>query len=400
MTKNYCAAPWRGLHIQVDGGISTCCAGEFKLGNINTDTIDFALSNEKLKEVRRSIKSGVLHKEYCKSCINASENKVKSERDWHNSLNEDFDINTTGLDYQFPVIFDARWNNTCNSACAYCSPHFSSKWASLLSKRDSKPVKDNVEKIKLFFSNNANKLKTVAMVGGEPLLIKENADLLNLIPADVTIDVISNFSVDVTKSKVFEKLLARRKVLWHISMENIGERYEYVREQSNWQRVLDNLKILGNEVRNPPEKNDHEIQFFSLYHLFNSTRLCEFKEFASEALSFFPHKFGKGHPSKNIEIVWQNFQSPDAICLDYYGKDVLDECIVELEKYLRTDVLENEGIFFREKISRFKTVSTNTSIDTITKLKVFIDRHETIFKNHGKFKELWPEFASMIDKNL
>jgi len=399
MTKTFCAAPWRGLHIQVDGGISTCCAGGFKLGNINTDTIDFALSNGKLKEVRRSIKSGVLHKEYCRSCINASENKVKSERDWHNSLNENFDFDTAGLDYQFPVIFDARWNNTCNSACAYCSPFFSSKWASLLSERDSKPVKDNIEKIKLFFSNNANKLKTVAMVGGEPLLIKENADLLNLIPADVTIDVISNFSVDVTKSKVFEKLLTRRKVLWHISMENVGERYEYVRQQSNWQRVLDNLKILGNEVRNPPEKNDHEIQFFSLYHLFNSTRLCEFKEFASEALSFFPHKFRKGHPSKNIEIVWQNFQSPDAICLDHYGKDVLDECIVELEKYLRTDVLQNEGIFFREKISRFKTVSTNTTIDTITKLKVFIDRHETIFKNHGKFKELWPEFSSMIDKN-
>jgi len=397
MTKNYCAAPWRGLHIQVDGGISTCCAGAFKLGNINTDTIDSAVANEKLKEVRKTIKSGTLHKEYCRYCINASENKVKSERDWHNSLNEDFDLDTAGLDYQFPVIFDARWNNTCNSACTYCSSRFSSKWASLLSEQNNKPVKDNIEKIKLFFSNNANKLKTVAMVGGEPLLIKENADLLDLIPTYVTVDVISNFSIDVTRSKVFEKLLARRKVLWHVSMENVGERYEYVRQESNWQRVLDNLKILGNEIRNPPEKNDHEIQFFSLYHLFNSTRLCEFKDFASEALSFFPHKFDKTHPSKNIEIVWQNFQEPAAICLDHYGKDVLDACIIELEKYLSTDVLENEIKFFAEKISRYKAINTDTSVDTMTKLKGFIDRHETIFNSNGKFKKLWPEFAYMVD---
>src|SRR6056300_5347 len=397
MTKNNCAAPWRGLHIQVDGGISTCCAGAFKLGNINTDTIDSALSNEKLKEVRATIKSGVLHKEYCRTCIMASKNKIKSEMDWHNSLNGDFDLDSAGLDYQFPVIFDARWNNTCNSACTYCSSMFSSKWASLLSEQDNKPVKDNLEKIKLFFSKNNDKLKTVAMVGGEPLLMKENAELLDLMPTNVTVDVISNFSVDVTRSKVFEKLLSRRKVLWHISMENVGARYEYVRQESNWQRVLDNLKILGNEVRNPPEKNDHEIQIFSLYHLFNSTRLCEFKEFASEALSFFPHKFGEGHPSKNIEIVWQNFQEPAAICLDHYGKDVLDGCIVELEKYLSTDVLDNEKNFFSEKISRFKTVNTNTPSDTIKKLKSFIQKHETIFNNHGKFKELWPEFSFIID---
>ena len=67
------------------------------------------------------------------------------------------------------------------------------------------------------------------MVGGEPLLMKENADLLELIPDNVKVDVISNFSTDVTKSKVFEKLLKRPKVNWHISIENGGERYEYVR---------------------------------------------------------------------------------------------------------------------------------------------------------------------------
>ena len=71
MTKGYCAAPWRGLHIQVDGGISTCCAGGFKLGNINTDSIESALSSPKLQKVRQSIKKGILPEDYCQFCINA-----------------------------------------------------------------------------------------------------------------------------------------------------------------------------------------------------------------------------------------------------------------------------------------------------------------------------------------
>tara|TARA_Y100001937_G_scaffold120419_1_gene177623 strand:+ start:465 stop:1652 length:1188 start_codon:yes stop_codon:yes gene_type:complete len=394
--SNVCSAPWRGLHIQTDGGISTCCAGNFKLGNINHDTIESALASNKLKKVRESIMNGSLPEDYCKFCIAARKNGAAVEQDWHNSLSKDFDIQKASQEYQYPVIFDARWNNTCNSACVYCNSMFSSKWASMTNTKEPKVLHDNKQKIKTFFLDKGSNLKTVAMVGGEPLLIKENADLLDVIPDDVTIDVISNFSINVTNSKVFEKLLTKRKVHWHFSMENVGERYEYVRQESNWQRLLDNLKILGNEVRNPPEKNDHEIQFHSLYHLFNGTRLCEFKEFSAEALSFFPHKL-KGYPGKHIDIVWQNFQEPTAMCLDYYGKDVLEGCIVELEKYLHMDVKPHEKDFFGDKIAKWKAVKQNTSNDTIAKLKSFIDRQESIFKKQGKSKELWPEFSWMLD---
>jgi len=91
MTKTFCAAPWRGLHVEVDGGISTCCAGGFKLGNINTDTIESALGSEKIKAVRESIKKGHLPEDFCKICIDADSKKLKSERNWHNSFSEDFD---------------------------------------------------------------------------------------------------------------------------------------------------------------------------------------------------------------------------------------------------------------------------------------------------------------------
>jgi len=398
MTKNYCAAPWRGLHIQVDGGISTCCAGGFKLGNINTDTIESALASDRLQKVRASIKQGVLPEEYCKFCINAKSNGLGSEQDWHNSYNQDFDITTADSQYQFPVIFDARWNNTCNSVCIYCNPTFSSKWASKMNLHQPKTDKDNKEKIKKFFMDRGEGLKTVSMVGGEPLLIKENDDLLDYIPPHVKIDIISNFSSDITKSKVFEKLIKRQKVNWHISIENVGDRFEYVRQGSQWKILLDNLKLLGKEVRNPPEINDHEIQFMSLFHLLNATKLCEFKDFAKEAISYFPHKFQGPNPyRKNIEIVWQNYAEPKELCVDNYGADVLDKIIIEIDKYLETDVSASEREYFKSKIAKFKNISSVTGAHSKKDLKAFVSKNEITFDNIGYFKRLWPEFSFLTD---
>jgi len=397
MTKTFCAAPWRGLHVEVDGGISTCCAGRFKLGNINTDTIESALGSEKIKAVRESIKKGHLPEDFCKICIDADSKKLKSERNWHNSLSEDFDLDNANLDYQFPVIFDARWDNTCNSSCIYCGPAWSSKWASIKSKTQHKPNSHNKSDLYKYFSLNGDKLKTVAMVGGEPLLMKENADLLDVIPDNVKVDVISNFSTDITKSKVFEKLLKRRKVNWHISLENVEERYEYVRQGSRWQQLLDNLKILGNEVRNPPEINDHEIQFMSLFHLLSATRLCEYKEFAKETISLFPHKFsGSNHPQKNIEIVWQNYSAPKELAMENYGVDVLSKVIAEIHKYLLTDVTPNEKEYFLSKIMNFEKVKSVTDERTKQDFKEHIDRNEKLFDKVGYFDRLWPEISFLL----
>lgn len=398
MPSNSCAAPWRGLHIQVDGGISMCCAGGFKLGNINSDTIESALASDRAKQVRENMKQGKLPEDFCKLCINAKSNGLHNEQDWHNSYNEDFEIDNANNEYQYPVIFDARWNNTCNSACVYCGPELSSKWASTLDLHGQKPNKDNKGKIKTFFLDKSDRLKTVAMVGGEPLLMKENSDLLDFIPPHVKIDIISNFSTDVTKSKVFEKLLQRQKVNWHISLENIGERYEYVRQGSLWQTVIDNLKILGKEVRNPPEKNDHEIQFMSLFHLLSATKICEYKQFAKEAIKFFPHKFQEKNPyRKNIEIVWQNFSQPKELNVENYGEDVLGKVIVEIEKYLETDVTSKEKFYFTSKIQKFKKIKNSTNPKTKENLIEFVRKNEKLFNEVGYFNRLWPELSYLID---
>src|SRR6056300_1418582 len=96
MEKKYCAAPWRGLHINFRGDVKTCCAGDPNmLGDLNSGFLDDIIHSDKMQEIRSSISNGILHPEYCYNCIQAERNG-SSERDWHNSVNPEFDAKKAG----------------------------------------------------------------------------------------------------------------------------------------------------------------------------------------------------------------------------------------------------------------------------------------------------------------
>lgn len=393
MENKFCSAPWRGLHISTAGEIRTCCSGKLSFGNIISDDINTALQNPKLKEIRKSIINGELPDEYCGGCKISARKKLYCEMDWHNSLNDDFNIKKATTNYDYPVIFDARWNNTCNSSCLYCGPRDSSKWASILEIETKKHNITQKENISNFFEHNKKNLKTVSMIGGEPLLINENVSLIDKIPEQATIDVITNLNVDLLKNKVFQKLLAKKKVHWHISFDNTEDQYEYVRQGSKWDLLKKNLKILGQFLKNPAERNDHEIQIMSVYNLLNATNMCKLKIFAQEAVSFFPYLLKNSH----IKIIWQDFKSPAELNIVNYGIDVLKLAIHEIEKYEKQYLNENEKIFFDSRKIFFKNISQNTTVKTKEKLSNFIKKNEKIFNNGGSFNRLWPEYSFLIN---
>ena len=131
MNNFYCAAPWRGLHINPRGDVKTCCAGNPNmLGNLNTQGIEQILNSEKMAEIRVSLSQGQAH-EYCSNCVRAERFGADSERAWHNNVNPGFDYATAGDQYHYPVIVDVRWNTTCNLSCNYCGEACSSKWAAI-----------------------------------------------------------------------------------------------------------------------------------------------------------------------------------------------------------------------------------------------------------------------------
>ena len=206
MDNFFCAAPWRGLHINPRGDVKTCCAGNPNmLGNLNSQSIEQILNSDLMAEIRQDLSQGKAHS-YCSNCVKAERFGANSERAWHNNVNPGFDYATAGDQYHYPVIVDVRWNTTCNLSCNYCGDFCSSKWAAIKGvpvKSGARPYYDQVCD---FIEQHHAHIHEVALVGGEPLMLPENNRLLDVIPKDSIVTLITNVSVDLENNKIFQKL--------------------------------------------------------------------------------------------------------------------------------------------------------------------------------------------------
>lgn len=143
-----------------------------------------------------------------------------------------------------PTLIDVRWNITCNLSCNYCGDKCSSKWAALKNIPFKSGARPYYEQVCDYLEQHRNQIREVALVGGEPLLLPENERLLDVLPNDCIVMLITNVSVDVTNNKIFGKLAQRHQVGWSLSFDNIGERFEYVRYGSKWDKYRQELRDL------------------------------------------------------------------------------------------------------------------------------------------------------------
>jgi len=379
MGNFYCAAPWRGLHINVRGDVKTCCAGNPNmLGNLDSQGIEEILNGTKLKEIRTAIRQGLSH-EYCSNCTDREKHGGDSERSWHNSVNSDFDYITASLEYEFPTIIDVRWNNTCNLSCNYCGPKDSSKWASLQKMPIVSDTRHYYADVCDFIEKHYDNVKEVALVGGEPLLLPENNRLLEVIPKDCIVTLITNLSNPLENNKIFKKLSERQRVGWSISFDNIYDRFEYVRHGANWQLMLHNLDL----VQGLMKSNGHWGGIHAVYNLYNATRLCEFKTFANQ---------------RGLSIRWQNLSHPDLLDPRNYGKEVADLASQEIQNlYANFQVDSQEKDLFDSALSTYNS-KTATDFVKLNKLKTWIEEIEHMYHPDkiGEFARLWPEFGDLL----
>lgn len=375
MSDFYCAAPWRGLHINPRGDVKTCCAGDPNmLGNLNDHTIEQILHGPKMQEIRQSIRNGKPHA-YCYNCVQA-ERYGRSERDWHNNINEGFDIQTASDTEHVPVLVDVRWNITCNLSCNYCGDKCSSKWAALKHIPFKSGARPYYEQVCEYLEQHRGYIKEVALVGGEPLLLPENERLLDVIPEDCIVTLITNLSVDLENNAIFKKLQTRKKVGWSISLDNIGQRLEYVRYGTRWEQIQHNVQLIKKLFDQGQWGGLHAV-----YNLYNCTRLQEFTDWAREI---------------GMNIFWQSLYQPE--CLDplKHRQEVYAMAINEIAHMLsRSDITDSERSFMLQAQDNYKNSQPSTQQDAF--LQHTRDM-ETLYHpdQKNKFVELWPEFAFMV----
>ena len=267
LDKNFCVLPWTGFELEPNGIVKNCIIAEDTIGNIHQNSIENILQSKKNLE----IKTQMLNKEFpnnCTGCYFQEKNRatsfesISSRLYYAKELGPSIDSNLLDKKDNFDLNHvDLRWTNHCNQACVYCSPEYSSKWATELGKtiKSDKRTRDQVKK---YVFNNVKQLKNIYLAGGEPLLINENRAFLKLLlekNPDVHIRVNTNLSS--TKTGVFQMLCKFKNVHWTVSVESIKEEYEYIRYHGVWNDFLKNLKYI--------QTLNHKISFNMLYFILN-----------------------------------------------------------------------------------------------------------------------------------
>ena len=232
----------------------------------------------KLQKAIDDLDNGIRNK-HCTVCWLAED---KGELSWR-QIGNDLEIPAKSIE----IYFD----NTCDQACIYCSPKYSSKWVQEIkyaNKDNSKflkkiindesfeptPKQDHKKAIMSEIENagaNAEKNKVVAIIllGGEPLIspqfVKKNileeivetfyskADesvrlRLNIVTNGNTPDAQIDNTINIA-NKLLKKY-TNLKIIVQLSIESTGKNAEYVRYGLNYDQFVKNtIKYFQSDIR-------------------------------------------------------------------------------------------------------------------------------------------------------
>jgi len=238
--KALCPAPWVSLYVEPNGRVDNCCVGKNYLGNIQENNVKEIVFGPINQSIQQNMLNGV-YPGGCDWCEKGSNSLQQRMFDiFPNRGKENYQLGTFKLQY-----LDTRWNNTCNLACVYCTPEYSSTWAQELNKpiRIEKQYKKELLE---YVIDNVENLKEVYLAGGEPLLMKENELLISALKGkNPNCHVLVNTNLTQVKNNtIFENLVSLKNVAWLVSVDDSQERFEYMRYPANWDEFTDNLQLL------------------------------------------------------------------------------------------------------------------------------------------------------------
>jgi sulfatase maturation enzyme AslB (radical SAM superfamily) len=259
---HFCPMPWSGLMYNFDGQVKNCIRSAGPIGNIINDPIENILLGATNVEKQHNIIDHQPAKN-CHPCYELERGKpgldIISDRIFYIRELKKIPADTyREKNFNLQTI-DVRWTNLCNFGCVYCGPEFSSKWSDELKIHPQVPTQDQTKAFREYIYDNAPNLKHVYLAGGEPLLMKENLELLKRLSPDVNLRINTNLSK--TDTRVFESVCEFKNVHWTVSLETIEKEFEYIRFGGHWPDFLENLEII--------KKLGHKITFNMLWFLLN-----------------------------------------------------------------------------------------------------------------------------------
>jgi len=276
--KHFCPIPWTGFMYNSDGNVQNCICNRTPIGNLKEKSLHEILSEN--TEIKKNMLQGLPGSSGCDICYKREEGKNKlniiSDRIFYLRELKDVPMETYKDENMFDLHkIDIRWSNTCNHACVYCGPEYSSMWEHEIKIKAEEPPAERVEELKKYVFDNVKNLKHVYLAGGEPLLMKENVELLELLlEHNPNVNLRVNTNLSKTGTPVFDLICQFKNVHWIVSMDTVGKEFEYIRYGSVWNEFLDNLDRIT--------KLGHKLSFNMLWFVLNHSSLFTCVDFLKE----------------------------------------------------------------------------------------------------------------------
>lgn len=268
LPSSICALPWLNLSLDVDGSSRPCCkfahaseASPYQLDNLRQGSLEQVWNGPAMQQLRRDFRDGVRPDE-CRACWDEEAAGLRSFRQTYLDdrgivSRPDFDDLTPAQ----PVAFDLKLSNACNLKCRICGPVASSAWLAeeVAHGAPGSATTEFLKQNRSYFQSNkltqvegnrellerwAPAVEHVEMTGGEPMLSRENRDMIELLvehghPERISLLLTTNATI--IDDRILDQLHRFGSVVISLSIDDVGERLEYQRGPLEWADVRSNM---------------------------------------------------------------------------------------------------------------------------------------------------------------
>jgi sulfatase maturation enzyme AslB (radical SAM superfamily) len=276
----FCILPFIHLYSNTQGIVSPCCISEKMDSKINlkNSSIEECYNTDQFKQLRKDLIDGNKPKA-CNRCWEIESKGLESYRNhWNDKFGYDYTMSDDGYVKPKFKYIDIRFSNLCNFKCIMCGWEYSSShWTKELGKRGIPKILKIKENIVDEFSPYISNLEQIYFAGGEPLIMKEHYEMLNLLHLknrNVRLEYTTNLSLIKTEFESLVKIWKDFKsVHIQISLDGIYDKGESIRVGMKTDDVFSNIKLL----------QKHNIDYIISFSVANYN-ITNIFEFASELM--------------------------------------------------------------------------------------------------------------------
>jgi radical SAM protein with 4Fe4S-binding SPASM domain len=386
-----CISPWINLTILPTGSVRPCCIAQTEYGNINNNSLSDVINSEQAKNFRKEFLAGNTPNA-CLTCVEREDIGHSSLRDefWEKFSKYEYLIDESSGDGSLDTLefkyFDLRLSNLCNFKCRICHHELSSSWY-----EDTKALNPEYKSKKLISADiNMKTLlpiviehcEEVYFAGGEPLLHKEQFEILSALAKAKRFDVKLSYHTNLSTLNFIDR---NYLTLWKqfknvsiaMSLDDFGQRAEYTRTGTKFEVIEKNLIELNDEHSNI------YFFFFPTISVFNLLGLDDFLNY------LFEKKLLKnGNLHFNL-LTWPQKFDIKNLPIDFKekGHRILDKCIRKYSEFIK----ESEFQILKVALDReCESAQFDKFLDENKQLDLIRDEELTHYL---------PEFTKLLEDN-